>query len=403
MHLNHVGHSLCVYFHYLLILHLAMYRRSAQQFRIPSRVRYDHDTLRIGRLVQLFCDTRRRRMANKTRPDQFRVWTNALGGQLSAQNGMMHRDIASNNIMVASGPPDLRLILGDQGLVMKARIAASYCGTKIWGAPEVMFRNGEKHLPYDQSVDIFSTGILLLWFVCMFPPEEEDIQVYKGQKSFNKYWDKITGEFGRDWDDPEIDDVIEAASWMASFYPEDRATMGECWNTAWFKSWSAQATYRQFETCPDKKGMEMERGSIAQVTQHRTETVLPLRQYSTLSHGSHQARCLQESRSSLSKDIVGTPDPLRTVLVSRVSKAERPSKSKQRPQTFIDAVNSSLSTTSSLDDGSIKRPDEASREGIRDSSGVEASRHYQEREDEISETMAPVPLSAAKPLATEQL
>jgi serine/threonine protein kinase len=59
----------------------------------------------------------------------------------------------------------LTVKLIDFGLAKAQEILTTICGNRGTGAPEVMLRNG----PYNERVDIWSTGILVASTICQFP------------------------------------------------------------------------------------------------------------------------------------------------------------------------------------------------------------------------------------------
>lgn len=79
--------------------------------------------------------------------------------ELCRQNGIIHRDIKPQNIFV-SKYGDYKL--GDFGVAKEENIrgAADKVGTYAYMAPEVY-----KNKPYDESVDIYSLGMVLYWLL----------------------------------------------------------------------------------------------------------------------------------------------------------------------------------------------------------------------------------------------
>lgn len=77
------------------------------------------------------------------------------------KNGVMHRDIKLDNILIAELSPRIRVKIADFSLAEfvnreRKNQAMNKCGTPGFMAPEIF--NEEK---YDERVDVFSAGVIL--------------------------------------------------------------------------------------------------------------------------------------------------------------------------------------------------------------------------------------------------
>jgi len=112
-------------------------------------------------------------------------------------NGIAHRDLKPENLLV-SGPNNDIIKVTDFGLSKdfgQATLKTS-CGTPDYVAPEVL-----KGMPYDNSVDIWSIGVITYILLCGFPPfyGNSDQQIFekimKADYDFpSPDWDDISDE-----------------------------------------------------------------------------------------------------------------------------------------------------------------------------------------------------------------
>jgi calcium/calmodulin-dependent protein kinase I len=110
---------------------------------------------------------------------------------------IVHRDLKPENLLYQDALPNMCLKLADFGLaqiVSPSNRLHTACGTPGYVAPEIL-----KGRNYDQSVDIWSLGVILYILLCGFPPfyEEHTPDLFrlikKGQYEFPEpYWDDVS-------------------------------------------------------------------------------------------------------------------------------------------------------------------------------------------------------------------
>jgi len=113
-------------------------------------------------------------------------------------NGIAHRDLKPENLLVSGANGDV-IKVTDFGLSKDfgAGTLKTSCGTPDYVAPEVL-----KGLPYDNSVDIWSIGVITYILLCGFPP-------FYGN-SDQQIFEKIM-KADYDFPSPDWDDISEEA------------------------------------------------------------------------------------------------------------------------------------------------------------------------------------------------
>eukprot|EP01118_Nematostelium_gracile_P018069 TRINITY_DN78_c0_g1_i1.p1 TRINITY_DN78_c0_g1~~TRINITY_DN78_c0_g1_i1.p1 ORF type:complete len:407 (+),score=134.07 TRINITY_DN78_c0_g1_i1:164-1384(+) len=83
------------------------------------------------------------------------------------KNGVVHRDLKPENMLFSNDGPESELKVADFGFAKYIGDGGLFdpCGSPIYVAPEIV--NEEK---YDQSVDVWSIGVILYLLLCGFPP-----------------------------------------------------------------------------------------------------------------------------------------------------------------------------------------------------------------------------------------
>lgn len=86
---------------------------------------------------------------------------------------LAHRDIKLENVLVQSWDCNgVYVKLADFGLSKQSSAMETYCGTRLYAAPEIYgLRENPK---YDPLVDIWSVGVLLVWLECRRLPKYKD-------------------------------------------------------------------------------------------------------------------------------------------------------------------------------------------------------------------------------------
>lgn len=137
-------------------------------------------------------------------------------------NGVAHRDLKPANLLVADRLP-LRIKISDFGLskvVPTEGVLRTFCGTKLYAAPEVSGSAG-----YRPSVDIWSAGTIILQFVFGLPPTH-DIDDLSGTEWFGE-WSTMLLDMIEDLDKNK-DQVIDLVKHMVTKKPENRLSANQC-------------------------------------------------------------------------------------------------------------------------------------------------------------------------------
>jgi len=155
------------------------------------------------------------------------------------QNGIAHRDLKPENLL-CGGPDGRQIKVTDFGLSKdfgKGNLRTS-CGTPDYVAPEVL-----KGQTYDNSVDIWSIGVICYILLCGFPPFYGN----NDQQIFEKIM-KANYDFpSPDWDDI-TDEAKEFIQAILQLEPSARPTASDCLIAPWIttqvatKSMNSKAT-----------------------------------------------------------------------------------------------------------------------------------------------------------------
>lgn len=139
-------------------------------------------------------------------------------------NGIAHRDLKPENLLV-SGPDNEQIKVTDFGLSKdfgEATLSTS-CGTPDYVAPEVL-----RGAPYDNSVDIWSIGVITYILLCGFPPFYGN----SDQEIFEKIL-KAEYDFPADSWDPVSDDAKDFIKSILILNAAKRPTAAEALQHPW--------------------------------------------------------------------------------------------------------------------------------------------------------------------------
>lgn len=129
--------------------------------------------------------------------DVVKTVTEAI--QYCHSQGVVHRDLKPENLLLSSPDDDAKVKVADFGLakMLTADTAmTTACGTPGYVAPEIL--GGQE---YDNSVDMWSIGVIMYILLCGFPPfyDENNAALFesikRGKYDYpSPYWDNVSDE-----------------------------------------------------------------------------------------------------------------------------------------------------------------------------------------------------------------
>jgi calcium/calmodulin-dependent protein kinase I len=113
----------------------------------------------------LDCIQKKKLFPEKEASRMFRQIVSALAFLHS--NGIVHRDIKPDNLLLSSESEDAVVKIADFGFAKRIGDGMLHtpCGSPVYSAPEIV-----REESYDKSVDMWSAGVLLYILLCGFPP-----------------------------------------------------------------------------------------------------------------------------------------------------------------------------------------------------------------------------------------
>ena len=146
-----------------------------------------------------------------------------------------HRDLKPQNLLLKSNTNTYDIVISDFGFscrVHKPMSLSTRCGTPSYVAPEVL-----KNAPYDQSVDMWSIGVIIYVVLCGYPPFADSNQSELFRRIRMSNW-KFRGE---EWENIS-DDAKDLIRGLLVANPIQRFTAKQALQCQWLQTTDVEGT-----------------------------------------------------------------------------------------------------------------------------------------------------------------
>lgn len=137
--------------------------------------------------------------------------------QYCMANGVLHRDVKDENILIDLKTSQIKLIDFGSGTFLRDDVYTEYEGTRVYAPPEWVLRRQYHALP----ATVWSLGILLYDMLLGDVPFETDAQIVAGHLNYHV---QISS------------DARSLIQWMLAYKPQERPTLEQILNHPWMKT-----------------------------------------------------------------------------------------------------------------------------------------------------------------------
>jgi serine/threonine protein kinase len=185
--------------------------------------------------LEKYMQKRRRSLTTEKIKEIFTGLNKVFKAMHSGQRDIIHRDLKLSNLLIKykdNNKNDFIVKLGDYGIgkfLNKNNSISGFKGTSLTAAPEIILKKIQK---YDNSVDIFSLGVILyqLSHNLEHPFSDNDLKII----IYNKYYDKddFNITFNRSIKNKYFIDLVKK---MLKLNPKNRLSWKDYFNHPFFK------------------------------------------------------------------------------------------------------------------------------------------------------------------------